>query len=241
MKTAIALIALISLSGSLVWAEPNQQQVQDIEEMLGNAQDAAKQDEYDVDLQSLPAAAQDNDDNDDDVKYMQSHASEQDEDEDMQSIIASEQDEDEDMPPLKSRMAAAQEDAGDDGDDENMKALTSLSATAENDEDQLPKASANTQGWRWPRRKRRRRRYGARYYQRYYNQYYKRYYNNYYARYYNKYYSKYYARYYHRYYNRKFKGAKAYGNYGFGVISHVYKYMKSHYPNMYRKHLSYKG
>ncbi len=73
MKTAIALIALISLTGILVWAAPNQQQVQD----------AAKQDEYDVDLQSLLAAAQDDVDS---VKDVQSHASEQNEDEDMSAL-----------------------------------------------------------------------------------------------------------------------------------------------------------
>ncbi len=49
MKTAIALIALISLTGILVWAAPNQQQVQDIQEILGNAHDVTKHDEDEVD------------------------------------------------------------------------------------------------------------------------------------------------------------------------------------------------
>ncbi len=184
MKTAIALIALISLTSSLVWAVPNQQ---DVQEILGNARDATEQDEDDVDLQSLLAAAQDDDEND----------------------------EDEDMSALDSLMAAAQDDDGDDSD-VNMKALMSLAQGDKND-----KATSQrriiSRPWSCYRHNTHNSGYYASYYKRYYNNYYK------------------------NYYSKLYKGAKAYGDFGYKVLNFIKSYTNRNFPYMYKKYRYYRG
>ncbi len=90
MKAAIALVALVSLTGSLVWAAPNEKSIdiQRFNDALENAlsqeapqmppdgtkidnQDAIEQDDDDdIDLQSLLAAAQSDDDDYEDMKAL---------------------------------------------------------------------------------------------------------------------------------------------------------------------------